>query len=244
MPVGRRDLFRLYEALAAVFCPGLRSSQFTYAEALSSRSVSAGQWVDLGCGRGLFPRWFRPPAWTKGPRILGIDLDLPSLKDNAVCVDRVMANLEDLPLPPASVDTFTANMVVEHVADPERFLREVYRCLKPGGVFIFHTPNADSYFVRCARLLPDGLKSRLAHQLDGRAEEDVFPTHYRLNTPDQIRTVSARIGFQPDLRMTTSAAILAVLGPFAIPELLLLRVLSSKRLAGYRPNIIALLRKP
>jgi SAM-dependent methyltransferase len=72
----------------------------------------------------------------------------------------------------------SANTVVEHLKQPAAVFREFARVLAPGGQFLLHTPNAYSYFVLVARLLPDALIRRL----DGRPPEDISrhttgPTH-------------------------------------------------------------------
>lgn len=46
-------------------------------------------------------------------------------------------------LPPASVDLAIAVEVLEHVEQDARFVENVRRVLKPGGVFVMTTPNGD-----------------------------------------------------------------------------------------------------
>ena len=47
-----------------------------------------------------------------------------------------------LPFPDHSFDLVTSFQVVEHVADPGPYLREIRRVLRPGGIAILTTPNA------------------------------------------------------------------------------------------------------
>jgi SAM-dependent methyltransferase len=47
-----------------------------------------------------------------------------------------------LPFPDHSFDLVTSFQVVEHVADPVPYLREIRRVLRPGGIAILTTPNA------------------------------------------------------------------------------------------------------
>jgi SAM-dependent methyltransferase len=46
-------------------------------------------------------------------------------------------------LPDGSFDAVVAVEVLEHVDEDGRFLREVYRVLRPGGTFVMTTPNGD-----------------------------------------------------------------------------------------------------
>lgn len=42
---------------------------------------------------------------------------------------------------PDHFDLVIAHEIIEHLYDTEAFLREIYRCLKPGGYLILSTPN-------------------------------------------------------------------------------------------------------
>jgi SAM-dependent methyltransferase len=52
------------------------------------------------------------------------------------------------PLPDDFVDVFFCGECIEHVEDTSAFLAEVHRILKPGGIAIFTTPNADPWIYR------------------------------------------------------------------------------------------------
>jgi len=41
-------------------------------------------------------------------------------------------------------DAVTAFELIEHLFDPDHFLKEVYRVLKPEGTFVLSTPNLAS----------------------------------------------------------------------------------------------------
>jgi SAM-dependent methyltransferase len=47
----------------------------------------------------------------------------------------------NLPLETESVDIAVSLAVIEHLREPEKFLSEIFRCLKPGGLIYLSTPN-------------------------------------------------------------------------------------------------------
>lgn len=167
--------------------PGLEYSQHRYEEHLKRWIPDEVHWLDVGCGRRLLPSWR-----AEGERLLrartrllvGIDLDLDSLKDNVTADVRIFSPVSALPFREASFDIVTANMVVEHLEDPGASFAEVARVLKPGGLFLFHTPNAQAFPTALARMVPDAVKAPLARVLDGRKSIDVFQTWYRCNTAE------------------------------------------------------------
>lgn len=49
-----------------------------------------------------------------------------------------------LPFHNSTVDVFYSHHLIEHLPDIRLHLKEVFRCLKPGGVYRFGGPNGDS----------------------------------------------------------------------------------------------------
>jgi SAM-dependent methyltransferase len=247
----RKTLYGLYRGLARLLVPGLENSQFAYARTLPRHLPDVGKWLDLGCGRALFPPWMTLPE--EVARALeecraartGIDFDLPSLRDNRTISDLVRGDVERLPFRDGSFDLVTANMVVEHVADPRSLLAEVRRTLRPGGRFLFHTPNLASPLVRLAGALPQGWKNRLIRYLEDREEEDIFPTVYRLNTAERIRDAGSACDLEVvEILHVDSTPSTVMLGPLVVFELLWIRLLRVSRLAGLRTNLVATMRRP
>lgn len=238
---------RIYNRLAARIVPGHRHTQFDYHEWLLSLLSPRCDWLDLGCGHQVFPSWVdanAPGMIESCHKAVGIDLDLPSLRKNVYLRDRVMGSLEHLPFSSASFDVVTCNWVVEHVEAPSAVLAEVKRILRPGGRFLFHTPNRNAPSVRIAAHTPERLKAPLIWMLERRRPEDVFQTYYRMNTEEDILRLAADAGLEVErLEQLSSAAVTAILGPLAIPELLYLRALRSERRRGLRSSILAVLRK-
>jgi SAM-dependent methyltransferase len=250
MPNSRTTLFAFYDWAAAVLTPGLRNAQFSYFDQLKSRLAPNARWLDIGCGRRLFPDWM--PGSKEQETALranlngtfGIDADLASLRDNQFVRHRVVGDCCSLPFANESFDLLTANMVVEHVAQPRALLSEVSRVLKRNGVFLFHTPNSLSYATLMARMIPEAWKAGLVTFFEGRKAEDVFTTFYRMNRPARISELSQNTGLHVDeLILTESSAQAVMLGPIVLFELLWIRLLRLSSLRSLRSNLIVVMRK-
>jgi ubiquinone/menaquinone biosynthesis C-methylase UbiE len=101
--------------------------------------------LDLGCGNGNTTIWL---ARSTGCRSLGVDLsgvrvgnakrDL--LKQSSELRDRVdfrKASATDLPFEDASFTHVWSQAAIYHVPNKEQALREAWRVLTPGGMFVF-----------------------------------------------------------------------------------------------------------
>ena len=243
----RQLAYRMYWKLERVIVPGLRSTQYDYRDALLHYLERGSGWLDVGCGHAILPDWIGDSALaaveTAGC-VVGIEYEIDSVRQHALIRNRVVGDIERVPFRPGSFDLVTANMVVEHIQDPERFLQNVREALRPGGFFIAHTPNIRNYRVRLAALLPQTLKNRLIAWFENRHEGDVFPTLYRMNSEAAIRDLASRSGFRVvEFRSLNSSASTVVLGPVVIAELLVTRLLNTRALASYRSNLIVVLQR-
>jgi ubiquinone/menaquinone biosynthesis C-methylase UbiE len=241
----RRFLYKIYWRLEARIVPGLRSSQFEYAETLETLLAPGCTWLEVGCGRRPMPEWMpkqQARALALAGRVFGIDQDLKSLKDHTAYPGVAVASGYQMPFPAGHFDVLSANMVVEHIEQPERLLAEVRRLLKPHGRFIFHTPNHKSIPIRMATLFPQSLKEIIIRILENRKSEDVFPTFYRLNSRATVEKAAENAGMRVvKLAFVNSSAMTAVLVPACIVELLWLRRIAQPGFEHWRTNIIGVL---
>jgi ubiquinone/menaquinone biosynthesis C-methylase UbiE len=242
----RNLLFRAYWKAEKIIAPGLTSSQVCYYNKLKEL-VPGKDWLDLGCGHQVFADWMtreQAEVIASSKRVYGIDLDWTGLKAHREISNKVFGDLVSMPFENASFDLVSANMVAEHLPEPRKVLSEVRRVLRPGGRFIFHTPNFLVWTIQVAARVPDGLKKRLIRLLEARREEDVFHTFYRMNTQGEIQQLAREMQFDiEDITMVSTSAATAMLGPVVWAELLYIRSLRKPNRAKYRSNIVTTLRK-
>lgn len=145
--------------------------------------------LDLGAGAGIVSQMnFRGiPA-----QMCGVDLD-PRVVENPMLEEGRVANAGGIPYEDGRFDVVFSDNVLEHLDEPLQVFREVARVLKPGGIFLFKTPNKWHYMPTIARLTPHGFH-QYVNRLRGRAEVDTFPTRYRTNTRGDVTRLAAEAG--------------------------------------------------
>ena len=245
----RRKLFRIYWRIQSAVVPNLKYSQECYEDVLKLYTNPKVTWLDLGCGHHLLPPWRikeEKKLIANCKAIVGLDFDLRSLKKHYTILDsnKVRGDVSHLPFRESSFDLITANMVVEHLRWPIIQFREIWRILKPEGLFLLHTPNVFGYTAILARLTPDVLRKKVIYIFQGRKEEDIFGTYYRANSPLKIRQISAVTGFNVvRIKMIVSGAQFVIVPPLAVLELLWIKVLMRRPFKLFRTNIIGILKK-
>ena len=149
--------------------------------------------LDLGCGRtGGIERF-----WRQARLAIGIDPDLGSLTCRREGMPVLQGGGEHLPFADAAFDIVVSVWVIEHLATPELVFGEVARVLKPGGHFIFLTPNAHNPLVvgnRVGQVAP-WLQQHLVANVYGRGKSDTFAVHYKANTTSRLRALASETGF-------------------------------------------------
>ena len=243
----RRRFFNWYHRIQRHLVPGLRYAQELFEDELATAVAPGCVWLDVGCGHQLLPSWRLDQEQALVARaavVVGIDLDFSALREHRTLTAVSMASATQLPFADETFDLVTANMVVEHLDDPVTQFKEIRRVLKPGGSFLFHTPNVFGYTTLAARAIPEAWKGRIICFVEGRAEKDVFPAHYRANSRKRIVSVAQEAGLDVlKIRLVASAAQLAVIPPLVVFELLWIRMLLKHPLRHLRTNIIACLKR-
>ncbi|MDD3861315.1 MAG: class I SAM-dependent methyltransferase [Candidatus Gracilibacteria bacterium] len=96
--------------------------------------------LDAGCGTGRLIKIL----FEKGAFVTGLDIAPEMLKiagKKFKKAEFVEGNVEKMPFEDDSFDMVTAGFVIVHLKDLRKFFDEVYRILKPGGVFILTNVN-------------------------------------------------------------------------------------------------------
>ena len=121
-------------------------------------------------------------------RVVGVDIDSAVL-DNPGLDEAVLVEPQGrLPFDDRTFDLIVSDHVFEHVDHPAAVATELDRVLRPGGWICARTPNRNGYIAWGARLVPNGLHTRVLCRLQpDRLSVDVFPTRYLLNTRAALR---------------------------------------------------------
>ncbi len=171
-----------------------------YAALVAEHLTPQTIWLDAGCGSRLLESDMDAEEdWLAGHCrfIVGMDFRVTAHRNIRSLVG---GSLYQLPFTDGSLDLITCNMVVEHLDDPARAFAEVARCLSSTGAFVVKTPNVLNYGVMAnaaaARILPEGLRLRLAQGTDGRQEHEFFPVRYKANTMSSLMQRLERAGLQ------------------------------------------------
>jgi SAM-dependent methyltransferase len=174
--------------------PGWRPATEVYAGLVRRYLRPESRLLDVGCGRGGLVEQLGHPLH----QVVGVDPDVVSLREHRLPLPRAAALSLALPLAAGRFDVAFASWLLEHLEEPERDLAEVSRVLRPGGVFIFITPNRLHPLVSLNRL--SGRVSRLQQWLVaglyGRAAADTFPAYYRANTAADLQRLAGGSGLR------------------------------------------------
>ncbi len=145
--------------------------------------------LDVGCGEGTVSRLFLQD----GHQVYGVEL-VPEFAQQAMekGIETRVADVtrEGLPFPEGETDAVYAGALIEHLYDPEFFLRECRRVLRRGGIVVLSTPNIASLTSRLRMLCGRGPKfytSALSWEFGG---------HIRVFTAGTLRQLLHENGFR------------------------------------------------
>ncbi|MCF6334135.1 MAG: class I SAM-dependent methyltransferase [Spirochaetales bacterium] len=100
------------------------------------------EFLDVGCATGLLLEYMESLGW-KGR---GVEICTPAAlygKEKRG-LDIFNGSLLNASYSKGQFSVIHSSHLIEHLTDPAEYIRETYRILKPGGLFITTTPNASS----------------------------------------------------------------------------------------------------
>jgi SAM-dependent methyltransferase len=102
-----------------------------------SLPVLQGKLLDAGCGRMPYKKYILNNS--RVDQYIGLDIEGARIYDAAVKPDHTWDG-KVMPFDTMEFDSAFATEVLEHCPEPEVFLKEVHRVLKPEGIFFFTVP--------------------------------------------------------------------------------------------------------
>lgn len=120
--------------------PGARAE--ADARVMSLPAKPGGQLLEVGFGSGQTLRRMQSLGWD----VQGVEFD-PVAVNNALAsgLNVHQGDIASQGFAEASFDAVVTSHVIEHLPDPEGFLHECHRLLKPGGTLVIYTPNSRSF---------------------------------------------------------------------------------------------------
>lgn len=159
--------------------------------------------LDLGCGHGEVSedtveirrqiRSFKG----KVKRVIGLDVDSVGIEKPLLDEFRRITDENRWPLGSGEVDMCICDYVLEHIQRSNDFIKDFLRLLRPGNYFCARTSNAWGYVRLVSRLTPNRFHAAIAGAAqDGRRDRGVFPTVYKCNSLQSLRSILRRHGFR------------------------------------------------
>ncbi len=112
--------------------------------------IKSGSLLDIGVGTGLFMEI----AIQRGFEVSGLDVSDYAIKEVAKRLKiksnkkLVVSELQSTTFPSQSFDVVNLRHSIEHVTDPAKLLKQVFRVLKPGGMVSIATPNGYGWHAK------------------------------------------------------------------------------------------------
>jgi len=160
-----------------------------YKQAIQELTDADSLILDAGAGKRCFYK-------RDGMRIVGADVLWSDLAQNSELGFAVAANLSaGIPFRPESFDAITACYFLEHIPEPERFVREAASVLKPGGKIFMLFPCRYALFAVLNRIIPNRWTVALLRRFQKNSEGG-FPASYSKCWPNGMRKVLEQNGFR------------------------------------------------
>jgi SAM-dependent methyltransferase len=165
------------------FKAGMDTSHATLLAELAE--LPPGRVLDLGCSSGLFAERAR----ALGHRVVGVDrVEIDGVRDRLNLFVRADLDdgIPDTARVAAGYDVVIAADVLQHLARPERLLRQIREVLRPGGQVLVCVPNGVHWYPRLRFA-----SGRFGYDRRGILDEN----HLRFFTRTSLRRLLIRTGY-------------------------------------------------
>jgi SAM-dependent methyltransferase len=152
--------------------------------------------LDVGAGK----QWHFPEHYKNwySIKLIGLDIDGSEMKDNSLLDDKIECDAVDkIPIHPGTVDLVMVSSGIEHFSNNQRFLRNAFDVLRPGGYFIAQFPGRYAPFAVANRLLPKSTSKKfLAASMGERAEHLGYAAYYDRTNYSAFQKIVRASGFK------------------------------------------------
>lgn len=137
--MGQQESFYKHNKAYAEFLSGWDINFYAkYIDSLTKDFSPGNHILDVGCGVGQVVLKIKE----KGLSAHGVDISEENIaKASQHSPECVLYDGRHLPFPNDSLDAAGALNVLEHVEEPENFIQELVRIVKPGGRIVLSSPN-------------------------------------------------------------------------------------------------------
>jgi 2-polyprenyl-3-methyl-5-hydroxy-6-metoxy-1,4-benzoquinol methylase len=229
--------FALRRALSPATIRRCRDVFARLAEAIHIEDLRGQPMLDIGCDTGTF---LEAAAQTFGVVPVGVDVAGAAVAEaGRRGIEAYHCQIEKAPGHLVNLPAITAIDLIEHVAEPRAFLREIRRRLRPGGAVYLETPNIDSIVYRLGRLF-----CNLARGRPRPIFERLFPAqHIQYFTPESLASSARATGFEV-VRIGTRILPWADVGAVLPVRLIMAGLQAMESRTSHRILIYAVLRRP
>jgi SAM-dependent methyltransferase len=189
LTLDRQERFRQrYKAIKPGYRPALEVYKAWADELVTEETLL----LDVGCGEANLVDDYVGKAKV----VVGIDRYIQPIRETIEIDSVVEGDIAVLPFASESFSLVTCSWVLEHLERPERVFAAVARVLKPGGCFLFITPNHHHFLIRARQFVPNRISTTVVDAMYGRGEDYIFQTHYRANSRAAIDEKLLPLGFE------------------------------------------------
>ncbi len=148
--------------------------------------------VEVGAGIGYGAYILASQAHT----VIGVEKDSISLQSCREIWEPLSTNLRykmgdalNLDFENESVDRIVCFEVLEHVANPQEMIKELFRLIRPGGTLILSTPNPYWFYYRV------NTQETIGQPVETLLKKQIWPWHLSGITPNQAIEMALDSGF-------------------------------------------------